>query len=47
MRQAVLLMASLATYKNGGDGMSARRIKDLLRDAERQRLIAMRVVLDR
>ncbi|CAM2188450.1 rhomboid protease GluP [Paraburkholderia sacchari] len=45
MRQAVFLMAGLAADKKVGDGMSARRVKELLHDAEQQRLILMHLAL--
>jgi rhomboid protease GluP len=46
MRQALFLMAGLAADKKVGDGMSARRVKELLHDAKQQRLIAMQLALD-
>lgn len=46
MRQAVFLMAGLATDKNVRDEMSSRHVKELLHDAKQQRLIAMHLALD-
>jgi rhomboid protease GluP len=45
MRQAMLVMADLATLHPNGDSSAARKLKALLEDAKRQRIAATRLAL--